>query len=218
MPGSSPGMTSLWDDSSRAENPRLVSPPCPAELAARSPLVAEFACTAAEVCAPSPLLSLTALRSALPLRLKRAQQQHEPPWGRGSILSTSSWPGLARPSTSCQIEKKGVDARVKPGHDEFVGRLKPRRKSTTRVTPNFEGLPRTSIALQILTPSQPPPFRGRELQPRPWRPSHAIDFPHKGEEKRARGQIDPTTASRRYIWRARPSTPPSPHRDRRRSF
>jgi hypothetical protein len=54
--------------------------------------------------------------------------------------------------------KKGVDARVKPGHDEFVGRLKPRRKSKTRVTPSFEGLLRTSIALQIPTPSQPSPF------------------------------------------------------------
>ena len=43
MPGSSPGMTSLWDDSSRAENPRFESRPCRAELAARSPLVAEFA-------------------------------------------------------------------------------------------------------------------------------------------------------------------------------
>ena len=43
MPGSSPGMTSLWDDSSRAENPRFESWPCRAELAARSPLVAELA-------------------------------------------------------------------------------------------------------------------------------------------------------------------------------
>jgi hypothetical protein len=50
-------------------------------------------------------------------------------WGRGSILSASSWPGLSRPSTSWQIEKKGMDARVKPGHDESVGRLKSRRTS-----------------------------------------------------------------------------------------
>src|SRR6516164_5930974 len=56
--------------------------------------------------------------------------------------------------------KKGVDARVKPGHDEPVGRLKPRRKSTTRMTPNFEGLPPTSIALQILTPSPALPLAG----------------------------------------------------------
>jgi len=56
--------------------------------------------------------------------------------------------------------KKGVDARVKPGHDESVGRLKPRRKPTTRVTPNFEGLPPTSIALQILTPSPTLPLAG----------------------------------------------------------
>ena len=57
-------------------------------------------------------------------------------------LSASSWPGLpsslklrrpdtekpaeasgvggSRPSTSWQIEKKGVDATVKPGHDESV--------------------------------------------------------------------------------------------------
>src|SRR5215471_12322332 len=34
--------------------------------------------------------------------------------------SASSWPGSSRPSTSWQIEKKGVDARVKPGHDECV--------------------------------------------------------------------------------------------------
>src|SRR6516225_10688160 len=56
--------------------------------------------------------------------------------------------------------KKGVDARVKPGHDESVGRLKPRRKPTTRVTPNFEGLPPASIALQILTPSPNLPLSG----------------------------------------------------------
>src|SRR6516165_10276272 len=56
--------------------------------------------------------------------------------------------------------KKGLDTRVKPGHDESVGRLKPRRKSTTRVTPNFEGRPRTSIALQILTPSPALPLAG----------------------------------------------------------
>jgi len=56
--------------------------------------------------------------------------------------------------------KKGVVARVRPGHDEPVGRLKPRRKSTTRMTPNFEGLPPTSIALQILTPSPALPLAG----------------------------------------------------------
>jgi len=44
----------------------------------------------------------------------------ERPWGRGSILSASSWPGLSRPFTSWQIENKDMDARVKPGHDEFV--------------------------------------------------------------------------------------------------
>jgi penicillin-binding protein 1C len=30
---------------------------------------------------------------------------------------SSSWPGLSRPSTSSSAEAKGVDARVKPGHD-----------------------------------------------------------------------------------------------------
>jgi hypothetical protein len=31
-----------------------------------------------------------------------------------------SWPGLARPSTSLQADfKKDVDARDKPGHDEY---------------------------------------------------------------------------------------------------
>jgi len=30
-----------------------------------------------------------------------------------------SWPGLSRPSTFSAAEKKDVDARVKPGHDEL---------------------------------------------------------------------------------------------------
>src|SRR6516225_4943230 len=47
--------------------------------------------------------------------------------GGAASFSASSWPGLSRPSTSWQIEKKGVDARVKPGHDESVARLKSRQ-------------------------------------------------------------------------------------------
>ncbi|HSB15228.1 MAG TPA: hypothetical protein VLE22_12275, partial [Bryobacteraceae bacterium] len=33
-------------------------------------------------------------------------------------LSTSSWPGLSRPSTLIPFNKQGVDARDKRGHDE----------------------------------------------------------------------------------------------------
>jgi hypothetical protein len=54
-------------------------------------------------------------RERLPLRLKRVQQQHEPPCGRGSILSTSSWPGASRPSTSWQIERKAWMPGSRPG-------------------------------------------------------------------------------------------------------
>jgi hypothetical protein len=37
---------------------------------------------------------------------------------RASIYSSSSWPGLTRPSTSFFLmDREGVDARVKPGHD-----------------------------------------------------------------------------------------------------
>src|SRR5260370_21472201 len=37
-------------------------------------------------------------------------------------LSSSSWPGLSRPSTPCllKLPKKGVDARDKRGHDSEV--------------------------------------------------------------------------------------------------
>ena len=128
MPGSSPGMTSLWDDSSRAENPRFESRPCRAELAARSPLVAEFASTAAEVCAPSP---------EAPSPCKAPE--------RGRSGSSRA---LSRPRTSREPLKSQMLA-----------------AGSTRPPPN------------------PPPFRGRELQPRPWRPSHAIDLPHKGGGK-----------------------------------
>src|SRR6516165_8156026 len=76
--------------------------------------------------------------------------------------------------------KKGVDARVKPGHDEPVGRLKPRRKSTTRMTPNFEGLPPTSIALQILTPPRPSPLQGEGA-----RASGPLPFQGRERERRA---------------------------------
>src|SRR6516164_696531 len=79
MPESSPGMTSLWDDSSRAENPRFESRPCRAELAARSLLVAEFA--AAEVCAPER----GAGRAACLVGCAPSPQEGEG-WGRGPQL------------------------------------------------------------------------------------------------------------------------------------
>ena len=60
--------------------------------------------------------------------------------GRGRILSASSWPGLSRPSTSWQIEKKGVDARVKPGHDESV------KRSTTQAAPKIHDSSKGRIA------------------------------------------------------------------------
>jgi hypothetical protein len=44
-------------------------------------------------------------------------------WGGGQIarLSPLSWPGLTRPSTLFSSRyRKDVDARVKPGHDEFL--------------------------------------------------------------------------------------------------
>src|SRR6516225_12377307 len=72
--------------------------------------------------------------------------------------------------------KKGVDARVKPGHDESVGRLKSRRKSTIRVTAVSRRLSLLSslppqrkcvllkggpAALRSWSAALPPPERGR---------------------------------------------------------
>ena len=83
---------------------------------------------------PHPDRSLHS-RSTLPLQ-GRVKPSLRPQWAprcprrlRGRVISASSWPGLSRPSTSWQIEKKGVDARVEPGHDESVTRLKSRRSS-----------------------------------------------------------------------------------------
>jgi len=43
------------------------------------------------------------------------------PTDAGTDLSTSSWPGLSRPSTSFGAAiKKVVDARHKAGHDESL--------------------------------------------------------------------------------------------------
>ena len=36
----------------------------------------------------------------------------------GAVNIQPSWPGLSRPSTSCSVAKKDVDARHKAGHDE----------------------------------------------------------------------------------------------------
>jgi len=44
--------------------------------------------------------------------------------------------------------KKGVDARIKPGHDESVGQLKPRRKSATHVTRTC-GATRCSVVTEL---------------------------------------------------------------------
>src|SRR5436190_19665728 len=35
------------------------------------------------------------------------------------FFHSSSWPGLSRPSTTCFLWPKDVDARDKPGHDEL---------------------------------------------------------------------------------------------------
>ena len=77
--------------------------------------------------------------------------------GGAASFSASSWPGLSRPSTSWQIEKKGVDARVKPGHDESVARLKSRRSfhRSGSVLPPSERSLQGKVATEFLvTPSQ----------------------------------------------------------------
>src|SRR6516165_6544411 len=65
---------------------------------------------------------------------------------RGSILSASSWPGSSRPSTSWQIERKAWMPGSSPGMTNLWDDSRRAEKSKTRVTSNFEGLPRTSIA------------------------------------------------------------------------
>ncbi|MDA9439611.1 hypothetical protein XH98_10825 [Bradyrhizobium sp. CCBAU 51745] len=44
----------------------------------------------------------------------------EPTGTNSTTTLSASWPGLTRPSTTCLCRKKNVDARDKPGHDEFV--------------------------------------------------------------------------------------------------
>src|SRR5260370_5332164 len=52
-------------------------------------------------------------------------------------LSSSSWPGLSRPSTPCllKLPKKGVDARDKRGHDSEVVAVDGGGPSPDRVPP-----------------------------------------------------------------------------------
>ncbi|MET4275323.1 hypothetical protein ABIB68_001276 [Bradyrhizobium sp. F1.2.2] len=38
----------------------------------------------------------------------------------GAAASTSSWPGLSRPSTTFVGTPENVDARDKPGHDDLL--------------------------------------------------------------------------------------------------
>jgi hypothetical protein len=51
--------------------------------------------------------------------LAHARRMEPARFMRGESISSSSWPGLARPSTSLlAAEKEDVDSRDKPGHDE----------------------------------------------------------------------------------------------------
>ena len=63
----------------------------------------------------------------------------------------SSWPDLIRPSTSSDGTEKGVDARIKSGHDD-PGLLNCRMSTTDFAKPDSRGLDPAIHALQIHKP------------------------------------------------------------------
>jgi uncharacterized membrane protein len=67
--------------------------------------------------------------------------------GRNDL--SPSWPGSTRPSTTCVQREKGVDARVKPGHDE----RRESRRRRSHLTHLLMALP--AVALSFLASSEP---------------------------------------------------------------
>src|SRR6516162_4832862 len=77
---------------------------------------------------------------------------------RGSMPFRIVMAGLVPAIHVLANRKKGVDARVKPGHDESAGQLKPRRKFATHVTHcGATGVPSLPNSLQPQRKCAPSP-------------------------------------------------------------